>query len=46
MSALALYLTGCFGELGAILIALVWPIGLIITTMCLVVQSQSYGEAS
>ena len=44
--ALALYLTGCFGELGAILIALVWPIGLIITTMCLVVQSQSYGEAS
>lgn len=43
--ALVLYYAGCFGLVSSILIALVWPLGLIITTICLVVQSQSYGEA-
>lgn len=43
--ALVLYLGGCFSLVTSILLALVWPLGLIITTICLVVQSQTYGEA-
>ena len=44
--ALVLYYGGCFGMVTSIAIALVWPLGLILTTICLVVQSQNYGEAS
>jgi hypothetical protein len=43
--AIVLYLGGCFGLVSTILIALIWPLGLAVTALCLVVQSQSYGEA-
>lgn len=43
--ALVLYIGGCFGFFTSLAIALVWPLGLIATTICLVVQSQNYGEA-
>lgn len=43
--AFILYIGGCFGLFASLAIALVWPLGLIVTTICLVVQSQNYGEA-
>jgi len=43
--ALVLYSSGCFNLFGSLIIALIWPISLGLTALCLVVQSQSYGEA-
>lgn len=37
--ALVLYYFDCLGIQASIIVALVWPLGLIITTICLVVQS-------
>jgi len=35
--ALVLYLGGCFSLVGSIIIALIWPISLGLTALCLVV---------
>jgi hypothetical protein len=35
--AIVLYLGGCFGVFASIVIALIWPISLILTALCLVV---------
>lgn len=43
--AIIIYFLGCVNLPAAIVIALIWPISLIVVTICLVVQSQSYGEA-
>jgi len=43
--ALVLYVSGCFNLLATLAIALIWPISLGLTALCLVVQSQTYGEA-
>jgi len=35
--AIVLYLSGCFGLFSTLVIALIWPISLILTALCLVV---------
>jgi hypothetical protein len=35
--AIALYLGGCFGVISSILIALIWPLSLAVTVICLIV---------
>jgi hypothetical protein len=43
--AIWLFYCGSVTFFTMLLVALTWPIGLVITTICLVVQSQYYGEA-
>ena len=44
--ALWLFYCGSVGFFTMLLVAMFWPIGLAITAICLIVQSQTYGEAS
>jgi len=43
--AIALYYFDSVSFISMILLALFWPIALGVTALCLVVQSQTYGEA-
>jgi hypothetical protein len=41
-----LYSCGSVGFFTMLLVMLTWPIGLVVTTICLTLQSQTYGEAN